>query len=137
MIKHADFIGANYGGDDKLVLVSPNDIAEAVADEITKPSTGIKVRYVASDDRSCTEIAKVLGEAIGKPALQWKTLSNEQMQNGLEANGFSKTLASVFVELGEAAHKGLLREDYNLHPPQMGKVKLEDFAKEFASVYNQ
>jgi uncharacterized protein YbjT (DUF2867 family) len=137
MIKNAGFIGANYGDDDKLVLVSPNDIAAAVADEITKPSTGIKIRYVASDDWSCSEIAKVLGEAIGKPGLQWKTLSNEQMQNGLEANGFSKSLASVFVELGEATHKGLLREEYDLHPPQMGKVKLEDFANEFARVYNQ
>jgi uncharacterized protein YbjT (DUF2867 family) len=137
MIKHAGFIGANYGDDDRLVLVSPFDIATAVADEITKQSSGMKIRYVASDDRSCTEIANVLGKAIGKPGLQWKTLSNEQMQNGLEANGFSTSLASVFVELGETAHKGLLREDYDLHPPQMGKVKLEDFAKEFARVYNQ
>jgi hypothetical protein len=137
MIKHAGFIGANYGDDDKLVLASPNYIAAAIADEITKPSTEIKVRYVASDDRSCTEIANVLGEAIGKPGLQWKTLSSEEMQKGMEANGFSKSLASVFVELGECAHKGLLREDYDLHPPQMGKVRLENFAKEFASVYNQ
>lgn len=136
MIKHAGFIGANYGEDDKLVLVSPKDIAAAIADEITQPATENKVRYVASDDRSCSEIAKVLGEAIGKPDLQWKTLTNEQMQSGMEANGMSKALAAVFVELGEATHKGLLREEYDLQPPVMGKVKLEDFAKEFAEAYN-
>lgn len=137
MIKHAGFIGANFGDDDKLVLVSPKDIAAAIADEITKPSTNTSVRYVASDDRSCNDIAKVLGEAFGKPNLQWKTITNEQMQNGMIANGIPEPLAAVFVEMGEATHKGLLREEYDQHPPVLGNVKLEEFAKEFAIAYNQ
>ncbi|MEO7801742.1 MAG: NAD(P)H-binding protein [Ginsengibacter sp.] len=137
MIKHAGFIGANYGGDDRLLVVSPKDIASAIADEITQPATRNKIVYVASDDRSCSDIAKVLGEAIGKPGLEWKTLTNEQMQSGLEANGFAKALAAIFVELGEATHKGLLREDYDLNPPVMGKITLEEFAPEFAKTYNQ
>jgi hypothetical protein len=29
-----------------------------------------------------------------------------------------------------------LYEDYNQHKPILGKVKLKDFAKEFADVYN-
>ncbi len=136
MIKHAGFIGANYGDDDRLILVSPKDIASAIATEITAPSTGTKVVYVASDERSCSEIGKVLGEAIGKPDLQWKTITSEQMQSGMEANGISKALAATFVELGWATHTGLLSEDYYLHKPEPGKVKLEDFAREFAAGYN-
>jgi hypothetical protein len=33
-------------------------------------------------------------------------------------------------------HNGKLLEDYNQHKPTLGKVKLTDFAKEFAEVYN-
>lgn len=137
MIKRAGFIGANFGDEDRLVLVSPKDIAAAVADEITQATTSSKVRYVASDDRSCSDIAKVLGEAIARPSLQWKTLTNEQMQSGLAANGVPKAIASLLVELGEATHKGLLREEYDLQPPVSGDVKLEEFAQEFAEAYNQ
>lgn len=137
MIKHAGFIGANYGDDDKVVLVSPKDIADAVADEITKTATGITFRYVGSDDRTCMDIAQVLGKAIGKPDLQWKRLTSEQMQKGMEANGMPASLAAVFVEMGEATHKGLLREDYDQHTPTLGKIKLEEFANEFAKAYQQ
>src|SRR5919202_1837488 len=35
MIKGAGFISANYGGDDKMVLVDPRDIAVAAAEELT------------------------------------------------------------------------------------------------------
>jgi len=30
-----------------------------------------------------------------------------------------------------------LYDDYNRHRPSLGKIKLTDFAKEFATVYNQ
>ncbi len=136
MIKAAGFIGANYGGEDKLAMVSPIDIAAAISDEIVTPLSGKKVRYVASDDRTCTEVASVLGKAIGKPDLKWNILANEQMQGGLEANGVPAHIAANLVELGAATHSGALREDYERHKPVMGKVKLEDFAKEFAAVYN-
>ena len=137
MIKAAGFMGANYGGDDKLALVSPVDIAAAVADELTSSATDRHVRYVASDDRTCSEIAQVLGKAIGKPDLTWVVISSEQMKAGLEANGVPASAAASLVELGSATHSGALRDDYDHHKPVMGKVKLEDFAPEFAAGFDQ
>jgi uncharacterized protein YbjT (DUF2867 family) len=135
MVKFAGLMSANYGGEDKLAMVSPIDIATAVADEIAQPLSGSKVVYVASDDRTCNDIASILGEAVGKPDLKWLTLTSEQMQNGLESNGVPSHIAFNLVELGEATHRGALREEYDLHPPEMGKIKLTDFAKEFAAAY--
>jgi hypothetical protein len=43
----------------------------------------------------------------------------------------------LLVELGAATHEGLLRRDYEYHKPALGKVKLQDFAKEFAEAYNK
>lgn len=135
-IKGQGFIGANYGGEDKIVMVHPRDIAAAAAEEIETPATNFKVRYVASDEHTANEAAQILGVAIGKPDLKWVTLTNEEMQNGLEQKGIPAHLAANFVELGASIHSGALRQDYELHQPiTMGKVKLEDFAKEFATAF--
>lgn len=137
MIKTAGFIGSVYGSEDKLAMVSPKDIATAVSEEITQLNRIRKVRYVTSDDRTCNEIAQVLGEAIGIPDLKWLTLPKEQVMKSLLSNGLSENAAANLIELGEAIHNGRLREDYDLNKPIFGKVRLEDFAKEFAAVYHQ
>ncbi len=136
MIKSLGFIGANYGGDDKIAMVHPSDIAAAAASEIETPAVGFKVRYVGSDEQTANEAAHILGIAIGKPDLKWVTVTNEQMQDGLEQKGMPIHIAANFVEMGTSIHSGALREDYDLHQPiAMGKVKLEDFAKEFAAAF--
>lgn len=138
MIKKEGFIGANYGELDIVPWVSPLDIAAAIEEEITTPFTGRKFRYVASDERSCQDTARVLGEAIGKPDLTWKIIPNEQMQRGLEAFGMNPHIAAGLVEMYEGIHSGLLAEDYYRHrSAMMGKVKMEEFAKEFATTVKQ
>jgi uncharacterized protein YbjT (DUF2867 family) len=138
MIKGVGFIGTNYGGEDKIVLVSPLDIAAAAAEEIEASHTGKSVRYVASDERSCREIAKVLGTAIGQPDLQWLAFTDEQTQSMMEKNGVSASMAAQRVELNSSIRTGLIREDYDLHKPAvMGKVKLEEFAVAFAAAFKQ
>ena len=60
-IKSRGAIFSNYGGDDKEPWVSPLDIAAVIAEEIEKPFEGRTVRYIASDEVSPNEVAKVLG----------------------------------------------------------------------------
>ncbi len=136
MIKNTDVIAANYGENDIVPWVSPVDIAAAIAEEITTPLAGRQVRYVASDERTCTDTAKVIGAAIGKPDLKWMRVSDEQSQSGLEAIGMNPKIAAGLVEMYAGFHSGLLSEDYYRNKPKvLGKVKLEDFAEEFAAVF--
>jgi uncharacterized protein YbjT (DUF2867 family) len=138
LIKTQGFIAANYGADDVIPWVSPTDIAAAVADEIETPPAGRRVRYVASDERTGNETASALGAAVGKPDLKWTVITDEQTQAGLEAAGMNPKIAAGLVEMYAGFHSGLLAEDYYRHKPKvMGKVKLEDFAREFAAAYNQ
>lgn len=130
-------IAANYGAEDKLPWVSPLDIATAVAEELTAPFTGRNVRYVASEELTCNEIAGILGQAIGKPYLKWALMSDKQMQSGLEMFKVPKNRAAGIVEMNAAMHSGLVDEDYYRHRPVLGKVKMADFAPEFAAVYHQ
>lgn len=135
MIKQG-FIATNYG-EDKIIYVSPKDIADAVADEIVTPTQGKKIRYVASDERTGPETAKVIGEAIDMPDLTWKLVTDEQTQAGLEGAGMQPAIAAGLAEMNSAMRSGKFWEDYQKHQPTLGKVKLEDFAKEFAAAYTE
>ncbi len=136
MIKDAGFIATNYGEDTRFPLVSVKDIAAVAAEEMEKTSNGKSIRYIASEDRTASDVARVIGKAIGKPDLKWVKLTSAQMQEGLEKSGLPKSVVSLFVEMGESIQTGRLRKDFDLHrPAEMGKVKLEQFAKEFADAF--
>ena len=136
-IKTQGVIATNYGGDSKKPWVSPIDIAAAVAEELVTPFEGRKVRYVASDEISCNELASLLGAAIGKPDLKWVIIPDEQLLNGMIAAGMNPKVAAGMVEMNAGMNNGDLYEDYFRNKPTLGKVKLAEYAKEFAAVYNQ
>lgn len=136
MIKGAGFIGSNYGGDDKLVMVAPADIATVAAEELDKTTAAQNIRYIISDERTASEVASVLGKAIGKPDLQWLLLTEEQTKSGLEQAGLPSFFITNILQLNNSIHTGVLQEDYEKQPPiQLGKTKLEEFAKEFAAAF--
>ncbi len=136
MIKNQGFIATNYGADKIIPWVSPIDIAAAIAEELETPLVGKKVRYVASEELTGNETATILGAAIGKPDLKWIIIPSEQMQSGLEAAGMNPQIAAGLVEMYASLHSGLLSENYYRNKPTvMGKVKLADFAKEFAAAF--
>jgi uncharacterized protein YbjT (DUF2867 family) len=138
MIKSHGMIMANYGAEDIIPWVSPIDIAAAIAQEITAPFTGRKALSVASEDLSGDDTAKILGEAIGKPDLKWVLVSDQETLDGLTAIGMNPKIAAGLVEMYSALHSGLLAQDYYQNKPAvMGKVKMTDFAKEFAAAYKQ
>lgn len=138
-IKEKGFIAATFGGEDRVVFSDPSDIADAIVDEMIHPRQGKNVRYVASDEMTCNEAAKTIGKAIGKPDLKWVTMSVEEMQRGLETIGLSQKLASDIVQMQAPIHQGLMPLEFSRHKPEvvMGKVKLTDFVKSFATVYNR
>ena len=106
-----------------------------VAEELTTPLTGRKIRYVASEEVTCNDTARILGEAIGKPDLKWILTSDEDTLTALVSAGMNPKIAAGMVEMYSGLHTGLLAEEYYRNRPVMGKVKLVDFAKEFATAF--
>jgi uncharacterized protein YbjT (DUF2867 family) len=135
-IKSQNIIVSNYGGDDKEPWVSPVDIASVIAEEIEKPFNGRTIRYIASDEVSPNEVAKILGEAVGKLDLKWVVVSDKQALNGMIAAGMNPQIAKGLMEMNASRRGGVLYEDYNKNRPTLSKTKLKDFAKDFAAVYN-
>jgi uncharacterized protein YbjT (DUF2867 family) len=139
MIKHAGFIGSTQPADFKLVLTDTSDIADAALALLLDLSfTGYGVEYIASDDRhTWADITKALGEAIGKPGLPYVELTDEQSRVGMLQAGINPVIADGYVEMGQALRSGEMQAHYwaNL-PKTYGKIKLEDFTKEFAAAYH-
>jgi len=132
MIKNLGFIGANYGADTRLVMVHPEDIADAVAEELQSSFTGKSVRYITSDDRTAGQVASALGAAIGKPELQWVEFTDEQALAGMLQAGLPEPISKNFIEMNGAVRSGILWKDHDVKGNKpTGKIKLEDFAKEF------
>jgi len=127
----------SYGGDRKEPWVSPNDIAATIADEMENPFIGRTVHYIASDEVSPDEIAFALGKAIGKPDLEWKVIPGEELLDQMLSIGINEWIAKGMVAMQKAQGDGSLYEDFYASQPKFGKVKLADFAKEFAQTYNK
>ncbi len=137
MVKHMGIIGGNYGEHSSMAMVHTNDIAAAAAEELQSLSfTSKSVRYVVSDERTTDDVARVLGAAIGKPELPWVNFRDEDTQNALVQAGLTPEVAANYTEMGAAIASGAMMADYQKNKPAFSRIKLEDFATEFAGAYN-
>lgn len=139
MIKGIGIIGANFETPEgKFPIVAPADIAAVAAENLLSLSfTHHSIQYIVSDEVSTDKIAAVLGESIGKPDLKWVLFTDEQALGGMLQAGVPEENARNYAEMNHSIQTGKMFEDYfTIHPPVSGKIKLADFAKDFAAAYN-
>lgn len=137
MIQSEGAIVQSYGGNRKEPWVSPYDIASTIAEEMEKPFIGRTVHYIASDEVSPNEIAEALGHSIGHAQMEWKVIPPEDLLNQMLSAGINEWIAKGMVDMQQAQGDGSLYLDFYAHRPAFGKVKLKDFAQEFAQKYNK
>lgn len=94
------------------------------------------ITYIASDEVSPNELVEILGKAIGNPNLKWVQISDEEMLEGMLSMGVNTKIAQGIVEMQASQRSGLLFDYFYRNKPILGKVKLTDFAKDFALAYN-
>ncbi|AWH86412.1 NAD-dependent dehydratase [Flavobacterium album] len=136
MIQHSGILGSNLAADTPVPLVHPRDIATAAAGELTRGNAESGVRYIVSDVKTPAEITAAFGNAIGKPGLPWVTFSDEDNEQGMVQAGVPAEIAALYTEMGRGLREGSIQADFlNGGHSVDGKIKLEDFAKEFASAF--
>jgi uncharacterized protein YbjT (DUF2867 family) len=134
MIKGAGIMGANFPASNSIPLVHPEDIAAAAAEELQKTQEGKNIRYIISDVKTPSEIVKAFGSAIDKPELPWIEFTDEQYFGGMTQAGVPEEMAGLYTEMGTGLRNETIAADFlNNDGNATGKIKLEDFAKEFAS----
>lgn len=138
-IKHQNMLGNNFDGTLNLPLTHPKDIADAAFKALNNKSSFARkqIQYVVSDVKNGFEVAKILGDAVGKTDVKWVEFSDEQLLNALLQNGFSEQMAKVYmVEVGMLLRDGSIMEVYHQHKAEtIGSITLQEFSKEFAVVY--
>ncbi|MBZ4034197.1 NAD(P)H-binding protein [Flavobacterium sp. 17A] len=133
MIKGAGIMGANFPASNRIPLVHPEDIAFATAEELQKNQEGKNIRYIISDVKTPSEIVEAFGAAIGKPELPWVEFTDEQYLGGMTQAGVPEEMAGLYTEMGTGLRNETIASDFlNNDGKVEGKIKLEDFAKEFA-----
>jgi hypothetical protein len=137
MIKHAGIMGNQQPSSHTLVLTHTSDIADVAVERLlTLDFKGKSIQYIASDERTWAEITKTIGTAIGKSELPYVDFSYEQSHSGMLNAGISKVIADGYAAMGEALRSGEMEADYWKNKPnKLGKVKLEDFSKEFEGAF--
>jgi uncharacterized protein YbjT (DUF2867 family) len=136
VIRSMGVMGNNYGPETTIAMAHPKDIAAIAAQELQGSFEGKGNRYVVSDELKVIDAVKLLGAAVGKPELPWVELSDEQLKAGMIAGGMSEAIANLYVEMGHCIDSGALFEDFHKQPHLTGKIRLKDFATDFAAVYN-
>lgn len=136
MIKGGGIIGSNYPSTIEIPFVHPEDIANDVAEELQKRESGKNIRYIISDVRTPNDVAQTLGLAIGKPELPWIEFTDEQALGGMKEAGLPLEMAGLYTEMGSGLRSGKIQKDFLSRKLAVeGKIKLEDFAKEFAAKF--
>lgn len=139
MIKYQNMLGNNFDGTVPLPLTHPKDIADVAFKALNRLSfSGKQIQYVVSDEMTGFEVAKILGNAVGKSGVSWVAFSDEQLLAMLVQGGFSEEMSKVYmVEIGKALRDGSFMEDYNKNRSlSVGGTKLLDFCEEFAEAYH-
>lgn len=125
-------------GQKSMPWTSPIDVADAAAEELTELYNHKKIRYVASEELTGDEVAKIIGKAINIPDLKWEIINSEQLVNKFKSAGMKAEIAEGVGEMYAALGSGLMIEDYiKNRPRQLGQVKLKEFAEEFAKTYKE
>ncbi|AYB32550.1 NAD(P)H-binding protein [Chryseolinea soli] len=138
MVKHQSMLGNNFDASVTFPLSHPRDIAEVAFQALdTLSFSGKQFRYIVGDEKNGADVAKQLGNAVGKTDVRWVAFSDEQLLNALIQNGFSEQMATVYmVEIGIALRDGSFTEDLRKHKAHVaGQTSLQEFANEFAMVY--
>lgn len=133
MVKHQGIIGHNLAETVDLLMTHPGDIAETAFTFLNSLSfSGSQIKYIVSDIKNGSEIAKELSEAINK-RLNWVEFPDDALLAGLLQNGFSQDAAeTLIINAGKAVRDGLFDEYKKDKYKLTGSRKFVDFAKEFA-----
>jgi uncharacterized protein YbjT (DUF2867 family) len=111
IIRSFGMMAGPVGADLPLLMIATRDIGAAAADALLHFNfNGEQTRELQGQrDITYTEVARIVGTAIGRPALAYIQLPAEQVMMALTQMGMSKNMASLLVEMSEAMNSGRMK----------------------------
>jgi uncharacterized protein YbjT (DUF2867 family) len=138
VIKHFGMMGGPVGADLRLPMIATRDIGAAAAELLLKPDfTGKQTRELLGQrDVSYTEVASIIGTAIGNPRLSYTQLPPAQLKPALAQMGMSSSMADLLLEMADALNSGYMvaiepRSERNTTPTSIKTFVAEEFVPRF------
>jgi uncharacterized protein YbjT (DUF2867 family) len=116
----------------KFPMIATHDIGTAVAEALLKPSfRGKQTRELQGQrDLTYTEVAAIIGKAIGKPDLKYVRVPDDQFRGALIQMGMSEPLAAQMLEMAAALNTGHMRPLESRTPTNTTPTTFESFVAE-------
>jgi uncharacterized protein YbjT (DUF2867 family) len=121
-----------------LPMIATRDIGDFAAEALSRRDFQGKQRreLLGARDVTYTQVAKVVGAAIGKPDLTYKQLPAAQLRPALTQMGMSPNMADLLLEMAEALNSGHMRPLEPRSPQNTTPTTIETFVAEvFAPAY--
>jgi len=124
----------------KLSMIATRDIGAAAADALLRRDFRGKLTHELQGQRdlSYTEMASIIGKAIGQPSLGYVQAPDEQLRPAFQQMGMSPALAALLLEMAHAMNSGHMKA---LEPRSMTNTtptSFETFVNEvFVPAYRQ
>jgi uncharacterized protein YbjT (DUF2867 family) len=138
VIQSFGILGGPVRADLRLPMIATRDIGAAAAELLLKSDfTGKQARELLGQrDVSYTEVASIIGKAIGRPGLAYTQLPPSQLKPALVQMGMSPSMADLLLEMAEALNSGYMvalepRSAQNTTPTSIETFVAEEFVPRF------
>lgn len=124
----------------KLPLIATRDIGSAAAEALLRLDfSGKQIRELQGQrDLDYTEIAAIIGKAIGQPALGYIQAPDDQFRAALIQMGMSENFVGLMLEMTTALNQGHMRALEPRGPGNTTPTSFETFVSEaFVPTYQQ
>jgi uncharacterized protein YbjT (DUF2867 family) len=110
VIQHFGSMAGPVRSDLQLPMIATRDIGAAAAEALLRGNfEGKRPRELqGARDVSYGQVARIVGDAIGKPGLAYKQLSADQMKPALTQMGMSPDFADLLLEMSGALNSGYM-----------------------------
>lgn len=139
LIQHQGVIANAVEPDRAMPMVGTRDIADAAAKALrARDWTGVAVRELLGPrDLTYAEATRILGEQIGKPDLRYVQIPYDDQKKALVQAGVSENFAELYAQMIRGFNEGKFKPGAGRTPGNTTPTRFEDFAREFARVYEE
>jgi uncharacterized protein YbjT (DUF2867 family) len=124
----------------KLPMIATRDIGAAAADALLRrDSDGKQNRELLGQrDLDYSEVAQIIGHAIGKPSLGYVHAPDEQLRPAFQQMGLSASMVDLLLEMAGALNSGYMKALESRTAENTTPTSYETFVKEeFLPAYQQ
>lgn len=138
VIQNFGMLGGPVRADLHLPMIATRDIGAAAAELLLKADFAGKQTHELLGQRDVTysQVASIIGKAIGKPNLNYTQLPPAQLKPALVQMGMSSSMADLLLEMAEALNTGRMvalepRSERNTTPTSIETFVAEEFVPRF------